>query len=146
MTHEHRRGEWLITDEPGLLDPDRIHELVRDTHWGHTTTREGFARGVPNSVAYGLYRDGTMYGFGRAITDRATFAYLSDVVVDESERGHGLGTWLVECILADPALQGLRRIALLTRDAADLYQRLGFHVGPTSSRLVYMERVPGTPQ
>jgi hypothetical protein len=41
-------------------------------------------------------------------------------------------------MLAHPELQGLRRVALLTRDAAELYADLGFTVGP--GQLIYMER------
>ena len=60
------------------------------------------------------------------MTDRATFAYLADVFVAEEHRGHGLGRWLVETILAHPELSGLRRWLLATRDAHGLYRKLGF--------------------
>ena len=33
----------------------------------------------------------------------------------------------MECVVAHPALQGLRRMALATRDAHGLYARFGFH-------------------
>ena len=60
------------------------------------------------------------------ITDWATFAYLCDVYVLEAHRGRGLGVWLVETVLADRGLQGLRRLALTTRDAHGLYEKFGF--------------------
>lgn len=60
------------------------------------------------------------------MTDRATFAYLCDVFILELHRGRGLSTWLMECIMADPELQGLRRFVLVTRDVHGLYQRYGF--------------------
>jgi len=65
-------------------------------------------------------------GFARVITDRATYAYLADVFVLDEYRGRGLGTWLMSVIMAHPALQGLRRFALATRDAHALYARFGF--------------------
>jgi hypothetical protein len=34
--------------------------------------------------------------------------------------------WLVETVLAHPDLQGLRRWILATRDAQELYRRIGF--------------------
>ena len=58
--------------------------------------------------------------------DRATYAYLADVFVLPSHRGRGLSKWLMECILAHPDLQGLRRWSLVTRDAHRLYERSGF--------------------
>lgn len=60
------------------------------------------------------------------ITDSATYAYLADVFVIEARRGEGLGDCLVESIRLHPALQGLRRFALITRDAGPLYARHGF--------------------
>ena len=60
------------------------------------------------------------------VTDCATFAYLCDVFVLESHRGHQLGQWMCSCVLDHPALQGLRRWLLATRDAHSLYARLGF--------------------
>ena len=41
-------------------------------------------------------------------------------------RGRGLGLWLVETILAHPELLGIRRLSLTTRDAHDLYEKVGF--------------------
>jgi GNAT superfamily N-acetyltransferase len=56
------------------------------------------------------------------------------VFVLESHRGIGLAKWLMECILAHPELQGLRRWGLVTRDAHGLYARYGFRVPPRPER------------
>ena len=61
----------------------------------------------------------------RAITDRATFAYLADVIILPDYRGHGLGKWLIETVMSHPDLQGLRRWTLATRDAHELYRKYG---------------------
>lgn len=53
-------------------------------------------------------------------------AYVGDAFVREPWRGRGLSRWLMECMLAHPELQGLRRWMLLTRDAHALYQHVGF--------------------
>jgi N-acetylglutamate synthase-like GNAT family acetyltransferase len=50
---------------------------------------------------------------------------------------------MIEEILAHPDLQGLRRIALLTRDAQALYERFGFSTRMATS--TYMERRHPTP-
>jgi len=60
------------------------------------------------------------------ITDRATFAYLADVYIDESARGQGLSKVLMQSIMAHEELQGLRRIMLATKDAHGLYEQFGF--------------------
>ena len=98
------------------------------------------ALAIQNSVCFALLDGTILAGFGRAVSDLATYAYWTDVVILSSHRGRGLGRWLSECMLAHPELQGLRRVALLTRDAAGLYCGIGFTEGPGS--LVYMERRP----
>jgi GNAT superfamily N-acetyltransferase len=95
-------------------------------------------RGIENSLTFGIYHRDRQAGFARVITDLATYAYLSDVFVLEAYRGRGLSKWLMECILAHPDLQGLRRFALFTRDAEGLYERYGF--GPVRSTSIYLER------
>ena len=65
-------------------------------------------------------------GFARVVTDSATFAYLCDVYILEEHRGKALGKWLMECVTGHPALQGLRRFSLATRDAHGLYRQFGF--------------------
>jgi GNAT superfamily N-acetyltransferase len=61
--------------------------------------------------------------FARVVTDRATFAYLCDVFIDEDYRGKSIGKWMMECIMAHPDLQGLRRWLLATYDAHGLYSQ-----------------------
>ena len=64
-------------------------------------------------------------GIARVVTDGATFGWVCDVFVDEAERGRGLGGRLIEAVVADPRLHGLRRLVLATRDAHELYRRHG---------------------
>jgi ribosomal protein S18 acetylase RimI-like enzyme len=135
---ELRRGQYLITTDRHRIDLDGALALLSDTHWGGSLTRDVLARAVANSLAFGLLEHDRVVGFGRAVTDLATYAYLTDVVVARAQRGQGLGRWLVECMLAHPELQGLRRVALLTRDARALYEHLGF-VADAGDR-TYMER------
>jgi GNAT superfamily N-acetyltransferase len=137
---ERRRGEFVISTDRARIDPDVVLRLLLDTHWGGRLTLETLVRAMANSVCFGVFDHETLVGFGRAVTDLATYAYWTDVVVTETYRGRGLGRWLSECMLAHPELQDLRRVALITRDAADLYARLGFSAGPGS--LIYMERRP----
>jgi GNAT superfamily N-acetyltransferase len=137
---ELRQGEFVVSTDRARMAPPAILRLLRDTHWGGGITLEVLERAMANSVCFGLFEGNTLVGFGRAVTDLATYAYWTDVVVAEGYRRRGLGRWLSECMLAHPQLQGLRRVALLTRDAADLYAGVGFSVGPGS--LIYMERRP----
>ena len=135
---ELRRGEIVISTDRSRIDPDAAVALLKTTHWAGAITRETLIRAIANSVCFGLYHGDRLVGLGRAVSDLATFAYWTDVVIAPDYRGQGLGRWLSGCMLAHPDMQELRRVALLTRDAVPLYSGLGFSPGPGS--LVYMER------
>jgi GNAT superfamily N-acetyltransferase len=94
------------------------------------------ARAVLHSLPFSLFEGERQIGFARAVTDRATFAYLADVFVVEDRRGRGLGAWLVATVLDHPELQGLRRWLLATRDAHGLYLGLGFTVPADPSQFL----------
>lgn len=132
-----RRGEFVISTDRALIDPDAALALLRTTHWGGGMDRSVLVRAIANSVSFGVLSGDALIGFGRAVTDLATYAYWTDVVIAQESRGRGLGTWLSECMLRHPNLQNLRRVALLTRDAERLYARAGFTVG--AGPLIYME-------
>ena len=69
---------------------------------------------------------GAMVGFGRVVTDRATFAFWCDVYVESGHRGRGLGRGLTESFVAHPELATCRRLLLATRDAHEVYATSGF--------------------
>jgi ribosomal protein S18 acetylase RimI-like enzyme len=137
---ERRRGEFVVTTDRTRIAPDAALQLLRTTHWGGGMDRAVLTRALANSISFGLFQGDRLIGFGRAVTDMATYAYWTDVVIAESFRGQGLGRWLSECMLGHPQLQNLRRVALLTRDAQELYAGLGFTEG--SQSLIYMEHRP----
>jgi GNAT superfamily N-acetyltransferase len=135
---EHRRGEFLISTDPARLDLDVIHGFLTNCYWAKGIPRNLVARSIERSLCFGIYDgNGAQIGFARVITDFATIAYLGDVFVLESHRRRGLSKWMMECITQHPALQGLRRWILLTRDAHQLYAKFGFT--PLKSAERYME-------
>jgi len=140
---EQKRGALALTTDRQRIDLDAVYGMLRVEHWGAQITLPILARSIENSVCVGVYdtgNDDQQLAFARVITDLATYAYLTDVVVAPAARGKGLGSWMVEAILAHPDLQGLRRFTLLTRDAHELYKKFGFSTDmPTST---YMELRP----
>lgn len=127
-----------ITTDTSRIDIDAALALLRQTYWASDMPREKLVKAIEHSLCFGILSDDTLVGLARVVTDRATFAYLTDVVIEPSLRGHGLAHRLMEEILGHPDLQGLRRFALITSDAMRLYEDFGFSVG--SGELTYMER------
>ncbi|MBK9137498.1 MAG: GNAT family N-acetyltransferase [Verrucomicrobia bacterium] len=140
MHFETSRGEFTISTDPARQDVDAIHAFLARSYWAQGVAREVVAQAVQHSLCFGLFHRGRQVGFGRVITDRATYGYVADVYVLEEFRGRGLGEWLVECIVNHPDLQVCRKLALATRDAHGLYARFGFQ--PLARPQDYLERRP----
>jgi GNAT superfamily N-acetyltransferase len=126
-TVNERRGDYVVSTDRARLDLNVIHDyLSNSSYWAVGRKLETVERAVENSLPFGLYEHDRQIGFARVVTDYATFAWLADVFVLEPYQGRGLGTWLVEVILAHPELQGFRRWTLATKDAHKIYRRFGF--------------------
>jgi GNAT superfamily N-acetyltransferase len=156
---EERRARLLLSTDRRRLDIDTVLAMLLASHWGGGMTRPLLERALENSVCVGVYeltdgpsdrtearsdeRPGTHHtvvrqvAFARAVSDLATYAYWTDVIVADDSRGRGIGSWMIESLLTHPDLQGLRRIALWSRDAAALYARYGFSTDMPAS--TYME-------
>lgn len=138
----HMRGDLVLSTDRSRIDAELVLSSLRQSYWGGAMTRPVLDRAIENSVCFGVYdASGVQLAFARVITDLATYAYLTDVIVVEHARSRGVGGWMVEAILAHPDLQGLRRIALFTRDARRLYEKYGFSTETAKS--IYMELRPG---
>jgi N-acetylglutamate synthase-like GNAT family acetyltransferase len=136
------RGRFKLTNQPQLLQPHRIKELFAHAHWGADRTLDTIERSIKNSDCYGIYdleKEGLQIALARVVTDDATFAYLCDVIVDQTYRGLGLSKWLLEGIMANPRIAELKRFLLVTRDAHELYRRFGFEALPTDRAPRFME-------
>lgn len=142
MQHEWRKDGYVVTTDPSRFDVRAIHSFLTTTYWAKGRPLEVVLRSIRGSICFGLLENAVQIGFARAVTDRATYAYLADVYILESHRGHGLATWLMECVMAHPDLQGLRRFSLMTLDAHGLYRKFGFETSAQPQR--YMEILRGT--
>lgn len=117
---------YNISCDPSLLDLSAVHAFLTRSTWSPGIPAATVERAVRNSLCVGAYLAGQQVGFARVVTDSATFAYLADVYVLEAHRGRGLAKRMVQGLLQQPPLQGLRRVLLATRDAQGLYAKLGF--------------------
>ena len=120
------------------MDLGVIHGFISESYWAKGIPVATLQRALENSLCFGVFtQSGEQVGFARMITDKATFAYLSDVFVLDAHQGKGLSKLLMAAILDHPDLQGLRRMLLATGDAHGLYQQFGF-TAPASPE-IYME-------
>lgn len=145
LRHEARSAEWkkenfLLSTDKEYLQYERIHEFLTGAYWCEEIPLAVVTKAVQGSLCFGLYdaaKNNRQIGFARVVTDSATFAWLCDVYIEKEYRGQGLSKWMMDCVLSYPALQGLRRICLATKDAHELYAKYGFEV--TQSPANWME-------
>ncbi len=122
-----RDDGFEVSTDKARIDLDVVHGFLCRIYWAENIPRDVMGRAIDGAMCFSIFDPaGLQVGFGRVITDRATFAWLSDVFVLESHRGRGLGKWMVGLMLDHPDLQGLRRWLLGTRDAQELYRAFGF--------------------
>ena len=115
-----------ISPDPADVDLDWLHAaLAERAYWALGRSREIVERSVANSLCFSAFDRARQVGFARVITDMATFAWICDVFVDDDRRGQGIGKGLLEAILADPRLAGLKRTLLATGSPA-FYAPFGF--------------------
>ena len=134
------RDEYRLSTNIDEFDFDVVHRYLSEVaYWSPGIAREKVERAARHSLAFGLFHGSAQIGYARMITDTATFAYLADVFVLPGHQGAGLGKWMMQCVMAHPDLQGLRRMMLVTSDAHGLYVRHGFAASAHPERI--MEKV-----
>lgn len=128
----------------GPADVEAACDLLDGAYWNEDVPRDTLARAHVGAQAWVGAREaetGRLIATGRAVSDRAKWAWLYDVSVAPAWRGRGVGRALVRLLLAHPAVRGARRVRLRTRDAQGLYRGFGFVEG--SARHAEMELVRG---
>ena len=117
---------YELDDDPGRIDRDAVHGYLTGSYWAEGRAREVQDALIENAArVVGLYCDGRLVGFSRAISDGHVQSYLADVYVLEEHRGRGLGVELVRFSVEEGPLARTKWY-LHTRDAHELYRKFGF--------------------
>jgi predicted N-acetyltransferase YhbS len=117
----------IALEQPTDADIDAIHAVLTESYWSPGIPRSVVAKACANSVCVIARNERrAVVGFGRAITDGATFAWVADVFVTPEHQGQGIARKLVKALHDAPGLQGLRRWMLRTKDAHGVYEPLGY--------------------
>ena len=121
-----RQGDFIISTDKDRLDVDTIHDyLSSESYWAEGRSIDVVRKSIEHSLCFGVYKAGKQAGFGRVVTDYATFAWLCDVFILDAYRGLGLGKWLIECVTRFETMPNMKIWILATKDAHELYRRYG---------------------
>ena len=133
-------GDYTVSSDKTRLDLAAIHGFLHTCYWAEGIPREVVARSIDHSLCFGAYLEtgqkSEQAGFARVVTDHATFAYIADVFVLPPHRARGLGVALIDAVVNDSRLRGIRTWTLFTADAHDLYRKFDFEVPENPTRLM----------
>jgi len=109
-------------------DAGACARLLVDAYWNGGLGVERMRRAFAESQAWVLAREpsGEIVATARATSDGGKGAWIYDVMVAGSHRGAGVGGALMRLLLDHPAVRGVKRVHLSTKDAMTFYERLGF--------------------
>ena len=119
---------YELVDGFDSVDFDQVHAWLAASYWSPGIAREKVIRGAQNSalVISARTSDGRQASFGRIVSDKTRFAYLTDFIVGPEHRGQGLGQAMVRFALEHPEFSTVNNWCLMTLDAHGVYEKLGF--------------------
>ena len=124
--------EYSFIKEPTSEEISKITDLYRRENWWN---HEGDHPEMIRLIVAGSHcfvvarREGLIIGMGRALSDRASDAYIQDVTVLDAFRGRGVGTGIVRELIRRLEEDGIHWIGLIAeRGSHPFYERLGFSV------------------
>ncbi len=105
--------------------------------WAKDRTIEEISIAIKNSnPVVSVWKQKKLVGFARATSDGVYRAAIWDVVIDPECRGQGIGTKLVETVLAHPLVNKVEKVYLTTTNQKSFYQSIGFQVNTTNTMVL----------
>ena len=84
------RDSFTVTCDPAKLDQAMIARFLASSYWARGISAGIVEKSLAHSLCFALLEGDRQVGFGRVVSDYATFAYLGDVFVLPDYRGRGL--------------------------------------------------------
>jgi len=126
----NQKIEFNIKDGYKNMDFERIQNMLKDAFWSVGIKKEEVIQGSKNSaLLVGAFnKNGDQIGFSRVISDKTRFAYILDVIVNQDYRRSGIGQSMIRYILNHPDLKDVYQWTLITKDAHEVYKKVGFNI------------------
>lgn len=124
-TREWRKDDMLLSTDPELVPIQDLTAIfaLKEFYWAKPMPEAEMRTMLQNSMVFAVYDEAAkteshkLVGFARCVTDFVTIAYLTDVWVQPSYQGKGVGGWLISCVneVLEP-MPHLRRTLVFTAD------------------------------
>lgn len=121
--------EYSIKDGFNEMDFDKVSDMLKNAFWSIGIKKHEVIQGAQNSaLLVGVFTaDNKQIGFSRVISDKTRFAYILDVIVDDTYRKQGIGQAMIQFILNHQDLKDVYQWTLITKDAHEVYKKVGFN-------------------
>lgn len=144
---EKNYGEYEIDDDFGRLDFGVLEAWLSKAYWSPNIREAEIRKGAENSaVNLGCYHGGKLVGYLRVASDKVRFGYIMDVYVEESHRRKGIAGEMVRCAMEHPDLKDVYLWLLATRDAQQVYSRVGFGPLPAPENWMIIRKEKNRPE
>ena len=118
----------------GGIDPAQIADLRENVGWNRmedALRREEMA----NLIEIGFMEGERLIGYLCVVSNRATDAYIQDVMVHPEYQGQGIGTGMMHLALASIREKGIPMVSVIYGDESlrPFYEKFGFQYTHVSS-------------
>ena len=112
------------------MDFERVTDMLSQAYWSRGIKKDEMKKAAANSalVIGAFSEEGRQIAYGRVISDKTRFAYLTDFYVETEFRKKGICRKMVELVISHPDLADVYQWLLVTGDAHGLYEKCGFKV------------------
>ena len=120
---------YSIHNELAPEHVEQLHQLAKKMWWSADVTKDDIDTMLKHSIPFAVLDNNTnkLVGFARVLSDELYFAYIYDVMLEESLRGKGIGKMIMQSILSNPQLARVKHFELTCLpEMAGYYQKFGF--------------------
>jgi GNAT superfamily N-acetyltransferase len=138
-------SRYVVMEALTEAQVEELHALYQDVWWSKGRSLAEVRTMVEHcDFVFGVVaRDSPkLLGFARVISDHVYKAFVFDVIIHPEHRAEGLGTFLMESLMAHPVLSRVRHIELYCLpERVAFYERHGFSADV--GEVLLMRRVLG---
>lgn len=137
---EYIRGRDRMTQiayQEALPEPNVYFSLFEATGWNDTfrTSSTELKKAIGESwAAVSAYDENQLVGFGRVVSDGVLYAFITDLIVQPSHQGKGIGSEILRRLIDRCQTAGIRQIQLFSAAGkVDFYRKRGFVERPPNA-------------
>ena len=103
----------MITFEENHITVEQYLHLRKQVNWKPLSIPQA-QKALDNSLyVLAAYHDGQLVGMGRLVGDGAVICYIQDLIVVPDIQSHGIGSMLIERLIAHAASLGLHDTTMM---------------------------------